>query len=55
MCRHDELVFLGYQKTIHNDKLALYNCLECGTTISLKKKSRFRSTNPPKKIKLALD
>ncbi|MFC1726643.1 hypothetical protein ACFL4T_13550 [candidate division KSB1 bacterium] len=55
MCRHDELVFLGFQKTLHKDKLALYNCLDCGTTISLKKKSRFRTHNPPKRIKLAFE
>ena len=52
MCRHNELVFLGYQETMSSNKLALYNCLECGTTITLKKKSTHRVAAPPKRITL---
>lgn len=55
MCRHSELVFLGYQETISNNKLALYNCLECGTTITLKKKKKTRISTPPKRITLKVD
>ena len=35
MCEHDELVFLGYQQTVHpGKKLALYNCTICKTTVA---------------------
>lgn len=35
MCEHDELVFLGYQNTVHpGKKLALYNCTICKTTLA---------------------
>ena len=39
MCKHEKLAFLGYQETLRDEEyLMLYSCLDCKTTISMKKR-----------------
>ena len=42
-CKHKRLIFLGKQEIPDNgDFLALFNCADCHTTISLKMKKKAR-------------
>lgn len=53
-CRHKRLNFLGKQELPENgDFLALFNCADCRTTISLKMKKKAR-TKPEKVSRPAL-
>ncbi len=37
MCKHKNLVYLGKQELIRSEQyLALFNCIDCESTISLK-------------------
>ena len=53
-CKHKRLIFLGKQELPDNgDFLALFNCADCRTTISLKMKKKARR-QPEKESKPAL-
>ena len=54
VCLHKRLIFLGKQEFSDNgDFLALFNCADCRTTISLKMKKK-ASRKPEKESKPAL-
>lgn len=54
VCLHKKLIFLGKQEFSDNgDFLALFNCVDCRTTISLKMKKKARR-KPEKESKPAL-
>ena len=42
MCEHNRIIFAGIQETLDPEKpLLLFNCLKCGSTISLNKQTEF--------------
>lgn len=54
VCQHKRLIFLGKQEFSDNgDFLALFNCADCRTTISLKMKKKARR-KPEKESKPVL-
>jgi hypothetical protein len=54
VCKHKRLIFLGKQEQPDNgDFLALFNCADCHTTISLKMKKKERK-QPVKESEPAL-
>ena len=50
MCTHRTVIYLGLQERQGDTPLAMYNCVECKTTISREKDMGSREGLPPESI-----